>query len=146
MVKVNINWTNEDLGYWELPKPPKGQEKNWHTIARVALTTIPFGYMVNLTNERLLEPIPEELNALELAKRHIKQYSYRDVAQWLTRQTGRSISHMGLKKRIDIERKRKKAIIIKRRLAQRLQETLQEIEKLENGRVGAYANGKSDSE
>ena len=38
---------------------------------------------------------------------------------------------MGLKKRISIERKRKKTIIIKKRLAQRLQKTLQEIEKLE---------------
>ena len=51
-------------------------------------------------NERLLEPIVHELRALELAKQHLKQYSIRDVAQWLTRQTGRSISHMGLKKRI----------------------------------------------
>ena len=49
---------------------------------------------------------------------------------------------MGLKKRIIIERKRKKTIIIKKRLAQRLQETLQEIEKLEEGCVGAYSRGK----
>ena len=83
-----------------------------------------------------------ELNALELAKKHLKQYSYRDVAQWLTRQTGRTISHMGLKKRIQIERKRKKAATIKKRLAQRLQETLQEIEKLEEGCVGAYSRRK----
>ena len=83
-----------------------------------------------------------ELEALELAKQHLKQYSIRDVAQWLTRQTGRSISHMGLKKRISIERRRKKAVTIKRRLAQRLQEKLQEIEKLEKDRVGAYSNGK----
>ena len=79
---------------------------------------------------------------MHLAKQHLKQYSLRDVAQWLTRQTGRSISHAGLKKRISIERKRKKTIIIKKRLAQRLQETLQEIEKLEEGCVGAYSRGK----
>jgi|TARA_R110000744_G_scaffold135481_1_gene244899 hypothetical protein len=50
---------------------------------------------------------------------------------------------MGLKKRIIIERKRKKTIIIKKRLAQRLQETLQEIEKLEEAKIGAYASKKS---
>ena len=50
---------------------------------------------------------------------------------------------MGLKKRIQIERKRKKAATIKKRLAQRLQETLQEIEKLEEGCVGAYSRGKT---
>jgi len=53
---------------------------------------------------------------------------------------------MGLKKRLSIERKRKKTVIIKRRLAQRLQETLQEIEKLENGRVGAYSDRKPTAE
>lgn len=88
----------------------------------------------------MLEPIQEELEALEVAKRHLLQYSYREVAQWLSKQTGRSISHMGLKKRIDIERKRKKTIIIKRRLAQRLAQTLQEIENLETQKVGTYAN------
>ena len=49
---------------------------------------------------------------------------------------------MGLKKRISIERKRKKTITIKKRLAQRLQKTLQEIEKLEEDKVGAYSNVK----
>jgi len=88
----------------------------------------------------LLEPIQDELEALEVAKRHLLQYSYREVAQWLSKQTGRSISHMGLKKRIDIERKRKKTIIIKRRLAQRLAQTLQEIENLETQKVGTYSN------
>ena len=125
-----------------MPKPPRGEERNWHTIARVSFRHVPFGYKVNPDNERLLEPIPEELDALELAKKHLKQYSIRDVAQWLTRQTGRSISHSGLKKRIQIERKRKKAVTIKKRLAQRLEETLQEIQKLEEGCVGAYSKNK----
>ena len=80
---------------------------------------------------------------MHLAKQHLKQYSLRDVAQWLTRQTGRSISHAGLKKRISIERKRKKTIIIKKRLAQRLQETLQEIEKLEEAKIGAYSSERN---
>ena len=87
----------------------------------------------------MLEPIRDELEALEVAKKHLLQYSYREVAQWLTRQTGRSLSHTGLKKRIDIERKRKKTIIIKRRLAQRLAQTLQEIENLETQKVGTYS-------
>ena len=87
----------------------------------------------------MLEPIRDELEALEVAKRHLLQYSYREVAQWLTRQTGRSLSHTGLKKRIDIERKRKKTITIKRKLAQRLAQTLQEIENLETQKVGTYS-------
>jgi len=127
----------ESLGYWELPKPHKGEEKEWHVIARVT-HLVPFGYKVHPDNENLLEPIVDELEALELAKRHLLQYSYREVALWLSKQTGRSISHMGLKKRVDIERKRKKAATIKRKLAQRLEKTLQEIQKLEEESIGAY--------
>jgi hypothetical protein len=127
-----------DLGFWQLPKPKKGKEREWHVIARVT-QFVPFGYEVDPDNERLLQPIPHELEALELAKRHLKQYSYREVAAWLTTQTGRSITHAGLKKRIEVERRRKKAATIKRKLAQRLEEILREIERLEQGRVGAYS-------
>jgi len=83
--------------------------------------------------------VPLELEALELAKRHLQQYSYRDVANWLTKQTGRSISHAGLRQRINIERRRKKAATIKRNLAKRLETALSEIERLEKGCVGAYS-------
>jgi len=125
------------LGYWELPRPHKGAEKQWHVIARVT-RTIPFGYEVDPNNDKLLQPIIPELEALELAKNHILQYTYKEVALWLTKQTGRYISDAGLKKRVDIERKRKKAATIKRKLAKRLQETLQEIKNLEEERIGAY--------
>jgi hypothetical protein len=127
----------ESLGYWQLPRPHKGEEKEWHVIVRTA-RQVPFGYRVHPENNKLLEPIPIELEALELAKRHLKQYGYREVAIWLTKQTGRYISHMGLKKRVDIERKRKKTARIKRKLAQRLEETLAEIKKLEEESIGAY--------
>jgi hypothetical protein len=127
----------ESLGYWELPKPHKGEEKEWHVVARLT-RNVPFGYMVHPDNDRLLQPIPDELEALALAKRHLLQYTYRDVAIWLTKQTGRYISHVGLKKRVDIERRRKKTAGIKRKLAKRLEETLQEIQKLEEESIGAY--------
>ena len=127
-----------DLGFWELPKPNKGKEKEWHVIVRLS-NTIPFGYRLHPDNDKLLEPIPHELEALELAKRHLKQYSYKQVAIWLTKQTGRTITSVGLKKRVEIEQRRKKASVIKRRLAKRLEETLAEIEKLEKGGVGAYS-------
>jgi hypothetical protein len=129
---------DRDLGFWELPKPRKGKEKEWHVIARVT-STIPFGYEVDPDNDKLLIPIVHELEALELAKRHLKQYSYREVAAWLTKHTGRHISHMGLKKRVEIERRRKKAATIKRRLAKRLEETLKEIQRLEEQSIGSYS-------
>ena len=125
------------LGYWELPKPNRGKEREWHTIARVS-RTIPFGYEIDKENDRLLQPIFIELEALELAKRHLKQYTYKDVAIWLTKQTGRYISSEGLRKRIKVEQKRKRSAKIKRELARRLKETLEEIQKLEEEGVGSY--------
>lgn len=117
--------------------PPKKTDKEWHIIVRLT-KKIPFGYELHPENDRLLVPVEHELEALELAKRHLKQYSYRAVAQWLSKETGRYISHMGLKKRVEVERKRKKAATIKRKLAKWLEETLEEIEKLETQGVGAY--------
>ena len=130
---------DRDLGFWELPRPLKGKEKEWHVVARATNRQIPFGYRVHPDNDRLLEPIPEELEALDVAKRHLKQYSYREVAIWLSKTTGRYISHMGLHKRIKIEQKRKKSATIKRKLARRLEETLSQIKKLEEGRIGSYS-------
>lgn len=129
----------KDSGFWELPKPNKGQEREWHTVARVNMRTVPFGYVIDPENDRLLQPVVLELEALELAKQHLRQYSYRDVARWLEKQTGRSISHMGLKKRVEVDRRRKKTAAIKRRLAKQLEETLAEIEKLEQDSIGAYS-------
>ena len=51
--------------------------------------TYPFGYELHPDNDKLLVPIESELEALELAKRHLKQYSYRAVAHWLSKETGR---------------------------------------------------------
>ena len=130
---------DRDLGFWELPRPIKGKEKEWHVVARVTNRQIPFGYRVHPDDDRLLEPITEELEALEVAKRHLKQYSYREVALWLSKTTDRYISHMGLHKRIKIEQKRKKSAAIKRKLARRLEETLSQIKKLEEGRIGSYS-------
>lgn len=129
---------DRDLGFWELPKPNKGKEKEWHPVAKLS-RVIPFGYELDPDNPKRLLPIPDELEALELAKRHLKQYSYRDVANWLTKQTGRYISNVGLLKRVEIDRRRKKVANIKRKLAKRLEETLQEIKKLEEESIGSYS-------
>ena len=127
---------SRDLGYWTLPKHDV-EVKEWNRIPRVA-RTIPFGYEVDPDDADFLLPIKEELDALEQAKRHLQQYSYREVATWLSKETGRYISHAGLKKRIQVERRRKKSTTIKRELARRLKKTLQEIEKAETSRTGSY--------
>ena len=131
--------TADSLGFWDLPEPEidENKEKEWLPIPKVAVT-IPFGYEHTDTSIAILHPIKEELDALEKAKLHLRQYSYREVAMWLTKTTGRYISHIGLDKRIRNERKRKKQAETKRQWAKRYKEALEAAEKLETQRVGAY--------
>ena len=62
--------------------------------------TIPFGFKQS-EDPDYLEPIREELDALRQAREYSKTCSLRETAQWLHRKTGRYISHVGLKKRLE---------------------------------------------
>ena len=95
--------TNRSLGKWKLPQPIDLQEDNeWVKVPRIS-RTIPFGYELDTDDNKILIPIPDQLDKLDKAKKYLKQYSYREVANWLTTNTGRSISHVGLRKRLDNE-------------------------------------------
>ena len=62
--------------------------------------TVPFGFKESST-PGYLEPVKEELDALNQAKDYLKNCSLRETASWLSRKTGIYISHVGLKKRIE---------------------------------------------
>ena len=72
-------------------------------IMRRTSSTIPFGYKLNENNAELLDVVPEEIAALDKIIPMIKDktISLREGSVWLTHETGRSISHMGLKKIAD---------------------------------------------
>ena len=59
------------------------------TDTRIA-RTIPFGYKINEEDSELLDPIPYELEAIELAKYVI---FLKQVANWLKRKHDEDISH-----------------------------------------------------
>ena len=132
-MKPNRNWT--------LPKPEETEDGyNWKPVVRVG-RTIPFGYRQSEEDRDLLLPIVEELELLEKAKKFIRQYSYRQVANWLSTQSGRNISHVGLMKRIRIEQKRKTEASTQRYLAQRYKEALQKAQDLEAKVTGRREEG-----
>ena len=89
-------------------------DTEWAPIPR-ASREVPFGYIVDPQNEKWFLPVPLELDNLELAKEHVRKYSYREVADWLAATTGRSISYVGLKKRIESEalRRYKRGVALK---------------------------------
>jgi len=96
----------ESLGSWLLPQPI--QRTEYVKIPRLRKEPrIPFGYRVDENEPGWYIPIPRELDALEKAKEYCKRYTYKQVAAWLTKETGRSISLDGLRKRIRDEKRRK---------------------------------------
>ena len=126
-------------GTWELPQPLDIKEEDeWIAIPRIA-RTIPFGYSSDPENEHILRPIPIELDALEKAKQHLKQYSYRQVANWLTTFTGREISHIGLMKRVKREQRRKNKARTLRVWAKYAEKAIQAAQNLEKERSGSRA-------
>ena len=132
---------DRSLGKWKLPQPTDlkdEEQKEWIQIPRIA-RIIPFGYKVNETDKELLDPIPYELEALELARKYIKQYSLRQVANWLTTKTGREISHIGLRKRLLHERQRKNKVRTLKRWADYAEKAIQKAKAIEESRVGAKA-------
>ena len=132
---------DRSLGKWKLPQPTDlkdEDQKEWIQIPRIA-RTVPFGYKINEDDRELLDPIPYELEALELARRHVKQYSLRQVANWLTTKTGRQISHIGLRKRLLHERQRKNKARTLKRWSEYAQKAIEKAKAIEEGRVGAKA-------
>ncbi len=139
----------EDVGFWQLPLPEDPTAKyraEWERIPNLTYNkVIPFGYELDANDNEWLNPISKELELLELAKAHVKRYSYRNVAAWLTAQSGRHISHTGLQRRIDVERKRKAAATLKRYYAKKLQRIIEQIEALEHQRTGAKTRSPNEA-
>jgi len=125
------------LKQWKLPQPTDIKEDNeWVPIPRIS-RTIPFGYDLDPDDPDVLLPNEYQLDMLEKANAYLKQYSYREVANWLTRNTGREISHVGLKKRLDNERRRKNKAGSLRRWADYAKKAIAKAEELEAKRLGA---------
>ena len=108
----------------------------WKPIPRLS-RVIPFGYEVDVEDPNTLLPIPLQLEALVQAKKHVKRFSYRDVANWITEVTGRSISHVGLKKRLDIELSRRRKAGALKSWTNRIEEAKIRVETFEQERLGA---------
>ena len=128
------------LGKWELPQPLDiKDETEWSPIPRIA-RTIPFGYVQDEQDPDLLQPVQNELDKLEMARDYLKQYSYREVANWLTTQTGRYISHVGLRKRVANERQRKDQARSIRKWAEYAEKAIAKAKEIETQRTGAKEN------
>ena len=134
-----------DAGYFKMPDPVGLQEDSkWLEIPRIS-RTIPFGYEVHEEDEHILVPIVNELEALEVAKGYLTEYSYRDVARWLSDRTGRQISHIGLRKRIQKEKQRKSKAATYKAWAKKYETAIKKFEELEEKRTGAKEKRQTEA-
>lgn len=122
--------------HMRIPAPEiKGDEYVFYPIVRIGHWK-PFGYEEDPNDPMILRPIPEQLIRLEEAKKHIKNYSLRDVAAWLSSVTGNKISHQGIKDRIKSDTSRNKETQNTKHLAKQLAWAYKKAKRLENTRLG----------
>ena len=134
---------NRSLGKWKLPQPTDLKDDNeWIPIPRIA-RTVPFGYVVDENDPDVLQPVKLELDLLEQARAYTRQYSYRQVANWLTKNSGREISHVGLMKRLKNERQRKNKVTSLRKWAEYAEKAINKAKELEESRTGAKTEATS---
>ena len=140
-----MHQNERDFGTWILPQP---REKDlWVSIPKpINHVVVPFGYEEDPDDEGMWKPIPLELEYLEQAKIHLKKYSARQVAAWLTTRTGRSITYTGLLKRVRSEQSYKSKARYYRELARRLTKALDKIEEYEEKTKRQKRNDFFDSD
>ena len=134
---------NRSLGKWTLPQPTDmKEEEEWVAIPKIA-RTVPFGYVVDENDPDVLQPVKLELDLLEQARAYTRQYSYMQVANWLTKNSGREISHVGLMKRLKNERQRKNKVTSLRKWAEYAEKAINKAKELEESRTGAKTEATS---
>jgi hypothetical protein len=128
---------------WQIPL--RGELGEWYPVIRVG-RHVPFGYKQDETDSDLLLPIPEELELLEKAKLFLQEYSTRKVAIWLSKQSGREISHVGLYKRVRMEEKRRRASSNYKQYAKKYKEAARKSQKIEEKRLGGKNTRSLDTD
>jgi hypothetical protein len=132
---------------FKLPKPSLGPDGyKFLPVVRVG-RVVPFGYEQDPDDKDILLPLEEELLLLEKAKKFLKQYSYRDVANWLSTNSGRYISHAGLMTRVKSEQQRTKESANYRYLARCYKEASEKAQHIEERSLGRRetTGGSTDS-
>ena len=107
----------------------------WKSIPKLS-PHVPFGYVDAGRGDGVLDPVPYELETLAQAKIHLRRFSSRNVAAWVTEVTGRKISHTGLIKRLKNERSRQRKIETAKSWARRYAECIAQAEEFEESLKG----------
>lgn len=134
---MSFNPEDRAIGTWLLPTPD--EIKKWSPVPILnKKAPAPFGYYKANEDDDFYTPNEFELEALELAKQHLKKYTYAEVSQWLSKQVGRKITIQMLYDRLKREQNRKKRLATYRRAAKRLTAFLKEAKRWEE-KIALYS-------
>lgn len=91
----------------------------------------PWGYRVDPDDDQMWLPIPEALDKLEEAKKHLKQFTQKSVHQWLVKETGIPIALRNFPGRLRQDAKNRKSVAILQYLIARTEELRKKAEEAE---------------
>lgn len=129
---------------WKLPPPPLPDEE-WLPCVRLCGGEPPWGYKEDPEHPEILLPIPEKLDVYRQALKHLKKYSYQDVANWLSDQTGDNITREKLRDRVKRDAKFKKQAKNARKYAIEAEKAARKAAKLEAKLKYQYRSRKTGS-
>lgn len=92
----------------------------------------PWGYDQHPEDDNLWAPNEEQLKYLTAGKKLLKEYSYEEVAKWLSKVTGRTITRKGLQHRLKMEASNHKKEVYYKRLIKQLEDAKKKYEKYKN--------------
>lgn len=116
----------------EAPKFPAKTKKGWMPTLKSG-PVIPWGYEVSEEDPLVLNPIPEQLDLLQIGMEYIhkKKSTYQEVANWLTVKTGRSITKEGLMRRVKKQENQRREWAAYERWIRRAKEAAEKARKIE---------------
>lgn len=127
---------------WGLPKPKKIEGKyQWMTIVSprgFGARSDPWGYDRSEEDPDLLIPDEKALELLEEAKKLLKKYERKEVAEWLSVKSGRKITPQGLADRIRLEQNYRRRASQQRHYQRVAEEAAKKAEALER-KIGGKA-------
>lgn len=127
---------------------PRTKDEEWEYVPLVRVGNIvPWGYEQDPNDPDIILPIKKELELLRQAREHLHNgYSYRDVAAWLSENSGRYISHSGLRDRLRNEQRKNQRGANLKQLIARLEAAVKKAERFEATAFGKQKKVTSKTE
>jgi hypothetical protein len=127
----------EGIGRWRpLQTVHLKRSGKWARIPKLS-STVPWGYDVDPEHPDVLVPNEHCLDILEEGRKHLKNYTYKQVANWVTTRSGRHCPPSVLQSRVESAKRRNNYIAVLQRWARQAEEALETARRIEETSIDA---------